>query len=540
MLLNEYNNTIKSSDCCGCTACAAVCDHNAIHMKQDREGFFYPVFDAKKCISCGKCISVCSFKKDKTRRKYIDEEIDESRKVFLGRLKDYETVKRSRSGGLFTALSDLIIQKNGYIYGVLMDNPYMAMHKGTRLVEERNNMRGSKYVQSWIDDHIFIQIRERLENETLILFTGTSCQIAGLKAFLKKDYDNLICMDIVCHGVVSQMLLESYVKMWEGIKNAKCKSIDFRNKEKYGWKAHYETLYMYDEDGKDYTIDSTIYSSMYYCHYALRPSCYSCPYKTQEHPGDITIADAWGVDKVVEKYNDDKGCSLILINSPKGRIWFDMIHDKLDVIEYRMTKDLFQTPLHKSFEVDWEKREKFWDIYYSSGIKRVSLLYGDAAGDLILDKKNTIRNYMNDLNYSSEINGRDRIIVFGAGKIAKEFIPIINKERYEIEEIWDNFTTETELYGIKIYRPYYDEEKKNIVVFSDKWNEIKNELYLLNYEENRVFYYREFLLENAMTFYATHGNLVDYTQKWIYDEMKKEFLRGIEYEENRNNDVSLC
>lgn len=271
--------------------------------------------------------------------------------------KDNDARMSSRSGGIFTALSDKFLNDGGVIYGCVLDEDFTAVHIRAESTEDRNRMRGSKYIQSEMRD-VFSTVKGDLESGREVLFTGTSCQVAGLKGYIGKDYEKLLCVDIVCHGVPSPMVWKDYLKWQEEKNGSKVKAVDFRNKRDFGWKAHVETLFF--ENGKQ--VNSRVFTTLFYGHSILRPCCYKCPYKDVIHPGDITIADYWGIDKAVPGFNDDKGISLVLINDDKGRDSFESIKDILEVHKTRL-EDSMQPPMQAPYQVP-EMRGQFWRDYY--------------------------------------------------------------------------------------------------------------------------------------------------------------------------------
>lgn len=274
--------------------------------------------------------------------------------------KNEEVRMNSRSGGIFTALSDYILEHDGIVYGCILNDDLKAVHIRATTKLERDKMRGSKYVQSDLGD-VFDKVKQDLISEKMVLFSGTSCQIAGLKSYLTKQYDNLFCLDIVCHGVPSFGFWNDYVKWQETKHSAHCYSADFRNKIKYGWADHVETLYMIKGNDK-FEVDSRIYRDLFYEHVILRPSCYKCPYKSTIHPADITIADFWGIDKAIPDFNDNRGVSLVLINNEKGKQLFDIIRNQI-VCEESRIQDCMQPPLEKSFD-EPSYRTTFWEEYF--------------------------------------------------------------------------------------------------------------------------------------------------------------------------------
>lgn len=289
--------------------------------------------------------------------------------VYAVKHKDEEIRANSRSGGIFTALSDYVLKLNGVIYGCVLNENFEAVHIRTESFEGRNLMRGSKYIQSSMLD-CFKQVKDDLNNSRQVLFSGTSCQVAGLKGFLGKSYDNLLCVDIVCHGVPSTLVWKSYLSWLEEKYNSKVKSVNFRNKTRFGWKAHTETITF--ENGQE--IDSDIFKTMFYGEYIVRPSCYKCPYKDITHPADITIADFWGIDNAVPGFSDNKGVSLVLVNNDKGKKVFETVKSDCTFKAADIKKSM-QPPLKAPFPKPSD-RDIFWKMFRNKSFESVVRKYG--------------------------------------------------------------------------------------------------------------------------------------------------------------------
>ena len=252
-------------------------------------------------------------------------------KVFAVKHKDESTRADSRSGGIFTALSDQVLSNGGVVYGCILTDDFNAVHIRADNAEERNRMRGSKYIQSKLGD-TFKNVKADLDARRSVLFSGTSCQVAGLKKYLGKEYDDLFCVDIVCHGVPSKKVWNAYLRWQEQKNHSKVAGVNFRNKRDFGWRDHVETLYF--ENGK--STSSRVFKDFFYGHTVLRPSCYECPYKSVMHPGDITIADYWGIEKAAPEFDDNKGVSLVLINNKTGDNAFEKVKElsiRLSMVE---------------------------------------------------------------------------------------------------------------------------------------------------------------------------------------------------------------
>lgn len=360
-----YKSVVENKNlCCGCTACYNICPTKAIKMEVDEEGFEYPIIDEDKCIHCQKCRIVCAFKNDlKLNEKNNEVE------CYAVKHKDNNVVSNSRSGGAFTAFSDVILKSNGSIYGSVLDDNLHVCHKKATDYTGRNKMRGSKYVQSKMDN-IFSEVLSDLYDEKKVLFSGTPCQVAGLQKYLSSfNYrGEIFYIDILCHGVPSPMILKKFIELIE--KKGKCKKIDFRNKLKYGWKDHVMTFIM--DNGREYNRRE--YVKMFYSHNIIRPSCFNCPYKSIYHPGDITIGDYYGIEKLVPRFNDNKGCSLVLVNTQKGKKLFNKSTYNVSV-EMTKLENSLQPVLKGNFELP-KSREIFWKDYKKMDFKKLVKKYG--------------------------------------------------------------------------------------------------------------------------------------------------------------------
>lgn len=276
----------------------------------------------------------------------------------------------SRSGGIFTALSDYVLEQGGIIYGCSLNEKFLAVHKRAQNKLERDSFRESKYIQSDLNG-IFQNVCEDLKASKYVLFSGTSCQTEGLKKYLqvlKCDISKLVLVDIVCHGVPSPKVWSDYLQYVNEMHPGKIEKVSFRNKQKYGWKDHVETVTI---DGSDY--DSRVFTKLFYDHNILRPSCYVCPYKNVNHTSDITIADCWGIDKNMPDFTDNKGVSLVMLNTDKGKQLFENVSQQIEKVPCDI-KDYLQPPLQYPFPEPSE-RKRFWKYYFSHSFKKVAYKY---------------------------------------------------------------------------------------------------------------------------------------------------------------------
>jgi coenzyme F420-reducing hydrogenase beta subunit len=364
-----------SASCCGCTACASICPHDAISMKPDVMGFLYPLVDESKCIGCGLCEKVCAF-----NEKYDTSLNLPQPDAYAARHKDMKEVETSRSGAAFIAISDYILDLGGIVYGVGYEDHFRVVHKRAVTKEERDEFKGSKYVQSDLTG-VFRQVRTDLKNGLTVLFSGTPCQTAGLNAFIgKKLRENLILLDIVCHGVPGPYMWRDYLHYLEKKEGKKITYVNFRDKQLYGWKAHRESFKFNGE------IDKITYKYAFYKHIMFRYSCGECKYTNLKRPSDITIADFWGWEKTDPNINsDDKGVSLVFCNTEKGRKLFEAIKGNINIIptelencmQHNLQRPSEIHPRRINFEKDYERKgfeyvmKKYDDFGWKYKIKRI-------------------------------------------------------------------------------------------------------------------------------------------------------------------------
>ena len=307
--------------CTGCSACVNSCPKSCITMQRDKEGFLYPSVNRELCIECGLCEKVCPV-------------LNVQEKRVLGSVAyscintEEEIRKQSSSGGVFTALASYIIKQGGVVFGAAFDEKFQVVHKCVEKIEDLDCLRGSKYVQSKIGD-TYQQAKKYLQENRLVLFTGTPCQIGGLLAYLKRDYENLYTQDLICHGAPSPMVWEKYIDYRTSTANgAKPRKIAFRAKNE-GWKR-FSVSFVFDNDTEYLqTLDKDLYMKAFLKNLSLRPSCYQCAFKGLERESDITLADFWGIQNVMPEMDDDKGTSLVITQSEKGEKLFKEISKNL-------------------------------------------------------------------------------------------------------------------------------------------------------------------------------------------------------------------
>lgn len=314
-------NLKEKKECCGCSACKNICPKKAIVMVQDEKGFSYPDIDKKLCINCGLCNKVCPIlqKRQKTERNI---------EIYAAMNRDSEIRIKSSSGGIFTLLAENIIKKNGIVFGVEFDKNFHTKHTYIDRIEDIGKYRGSKYIQSDIGES-YNKVKAFLEEGKYVLFTGTPCQIEGLQTFLMKKYDKLYTQDIICHGVPSVNVWDKYLLYRKSIdKLNNIEYIKFRDKKNSGWN-NYELSFKYDSKEVFISHNDDLFMKIFLSDIALRDSCYECKFKTKYRNSDILIADFWGIEEVFPEMNDEKGISLVIVNSKKGKELFEEIKEKL-------------------------------------------------------------------------------------------------------------------------------------------------------------------------------------------------------------------
>lgn len=361
-------NILDKKNCTGCFACQNICPVEAITMDSDYEGFFYPKINFSKCIKCGKCERICPIIKKKNQN-------NSDKKIFAYASKTInENIrKKSSSGGIFTEVALFILNNNGVVFGASFDENHNVVHIKIDKKEDLYKLQGSKYVQSHIGNTYKIA-KENLDFGKIVLFTGTPCQIAGLYSFLGKEYENLFTQDIVCHGVPSPYVWKKYIEYRESIIKSKVQSVNFRNK-KTGWRNY--SIIINFKNTKKYTkiFSNDLYGRSFLNNFCLRPSCYSCNFKNKIRESDFTLADFWGIEKIYSKIDDNKGVSLVLINSLKAYKLFQSIKENIEMINVNYDDALkFNQSIIKSAVLN-NKRDDFINCVREKGFKNASKKY---------------------------------------------------------------------------------------------------------------------------------------------------------------------
>lgn len=315
----DNENITKKEGCSGCEACANSCPQKAIKMEEDKEGFLCPNINKQKCTKCNICRNICPNNKS-YEYKYG--------KLFAYACKNISKNERlkSSSGGVFSLLAKNILKQGGCVFGAAYFD-YDVKHIKIDNEKDLNKLRGSKYVQSIIGD-CYNKAKRELEGEKKVLFSGTPCQIEGLKSFLGKDYENLYCISIICHGVPSKKVFQKHLREIEEKYHDKILNIIFRNKD-FGWK-NYQIEYIFKNKSIKKKIWEDPFMIGFLKNYYLRQSCYDCEYRLfKKSTADIILGDFWGIDIEDKEFDDNNGVSAVIVNSEKGREIFEKIKDNM-------------------------------------------------------------------------------------------------------------------------------------------------------------------------------------------------------------------
>lgn len=310
----------KVENCCGCSACFNACKKQAIIMESNDEGFLFPVIDKSKCINCGKCEKACPIQNH--------PKVNKNKKAYACYADSFNKRMKSCSGAVFTLLAEKMLEQNGVVYGAAFDDRLNVYHLKVDSVDDLKTIKGSKYVQSIIGI-TYSEIEDSLKIGKTVLFSGTPCQVSGLLSFLGKEYENLFCVDVICHGVPSPMVWAKYLD--ELSPNVRVVNMSFRNKTN-GIKNKTLDYYLADGSVISEKYEESAYIKGFIQDMYLRPSCYQCEFKGINRCSDITIGDFWGLQNFYPKFGDDYGVSAVIVHSSKGEKYFESIKNDMHLI----------------------------------------------------------------------------------------------------------------------------------------------------------------------------------------------------------------
>jgi len=319
---------LEHNRCTGCAACYTACSHNAISMQYDDEGFEYPVINQEACIDCGLCQTVCPVlqydKRQTLRTANNDAQIG-----YAARNKNYEQRLISSSGSIFPPIAEWILENGGLVVGTAYDEYFNAKHLIVESKDDLKNIQGSKYLQCKADNTTFKRIKEELKTGRFVLYSGMACQVEGLKSYLRKEYDNLYTIDLICMGIPSSIVWQKYLNAF--FKGEKILHVNFKEKSK-GWDSFSFYVKTDKRDFKEIGMENLYLQSMFRS-WNMRPSCFQCPFKKENRFSDYTLADCWGASKLVPEINDNKGLSSVIVHSNKGLELWEKLADRIDYRE---------------------------------------------------------------------------------------------------------------------------------------------------------------------------------------------------------------
>lgn len=330
---NIHSNHITPPDyCTGCALCSNICPKTAITMVWSEEGFLIPDVDTDLCIDCGLCIKKCP-----ALIELISGDNNLDKVVAYGGWNADAAIQRaSSSGGVFSALAEFVIQQSGCVFGVVWKNSTTAVFAKAESLEELAPMRGSKYTQA-IPGYVYREVKEELIKNRYVLFSGTACQVHALRCYLKKDYDKLLTLDIVCHGVPSHKILESYISDDQILKGKKIDNIYFREKD--GDWLRYKVKKRYTDGSSSSCPSATdVFMNLFLSDYVLNRACYNCPHAHFPRPGDLTLGDYWGVQHLHSDWPIPDGISSLIANTEKGNAILQKLSEETKI---SLTKEPF-------------------------------------------------------------------------------------------------------------------------------------------------------------------------------------------------------
>lgn len=357
----------QKEKCCGCGACSQVCPKNCIEMIQDEDGFTFPKVDSDLCVNCRLCERVCPIEEKPVREQALEEPL-----LYAVRSREEETIMKSASGGAFTEIVDVLREQDDYyVWGAAFDENLKLKHTCIKPRDSIEPLKKSKYIQSDMQE-AFAEIKEQLLNERKVLFSGTPCQVAALKKYLfNVNTEKLLCIDLLCHGVPSQASFDAYICEEEKNIGKKISNVQFRYKLRKKFKREWDSRNILLEtiDGKEYKRNrfSSRYLRAYYSFIMNRQSCYACVYSNPERVGDITLGDFWGIEKFSDTIKEEKGISLVQVNTLKGKECFRLISERLKYNEVdrekylHISKGAMVQPVTKgrNYKAFFDSRKKF-------------------------------------------------------------------------------------------------------------------------------------------------------------------------------------
>lgn len=353
--------------CYGCSACMNKCPRHCISMKETAEGFLYPVVQKELCAQCGLCEKVCPVLS-------LEKQEEEYRRAWGVTTKDHQVLLESSSGGLFTALSKKVLDEEGCVFGATFTQDFQRVnHIMIEKPEDLALLRGAKYFQSQMNE-TFLQVQKQLHRQRKVLFSGTPCQIAGLKSFLGYEDDHLFLIDVICHGVPSALLWQHYLLHMRKTAAGQIKSVNFRDKRE-GWKRYGMEIVTEKEKSLYLPFSENPYMTMFLKDICLRESCYQCKIKKSGVMSDLTIGDFWGVEKIAPDVENFSGVSLALIHTKKGMCLFDQVRKDMTALQVDYDQAINCNPAFKYSAHRPAERDAFYPDLRTLSWKKVEEKY---------------------------------------------------------------------------------------------------------------------------------------------------------------------
>ncbi len=317
------NQIVSKESCCGCGACMSACNHEAIYMQYDDEGFEYPEIRQNSCVDCGLCLQVCPVFNFNYERSKLYSSVQ---KGYIAKNNCYGQRIISSSGSIFPPLAEWVLEKGGIVIGTAFDEQFDTVHLIVDNKDDLVKLQGSKYLQCKVDKNTFKIIEKELQNDRIVLYSGLACQVEGLKSYLKKEFQNLYTIDLICMGIPSSVVWQKYLHAF--FPRESIVKVNFKEKS-IGWSKFCVKI---ETDKRNYIergMENLYLQSMFHT-YNMRRSCFCCPFKKAERRSDFTIADAWGVSKQATSLNDEKGLSSVIVHSPKGLVLWEKLGKRIE------------------------------------------------------------------------------------------------------------------------------------------------------------------------------------------------------------------
>lgn len=349
----------NAEKCTGCAACANICNCGAITMEANEKGFLFPVIHQNKCVNCQLCSKICP--QNNQRELYAEG------KIYAALARNDSLRASSSSGGIFSLIANKVLKRRGIVFGAALREDMSVAHIAVENQDELYRLQGSKYVQSVIGNS-YRKAKEELEAGRQVLFSGTPCQIAGLKGYLRKEYENLLSIDLLCHGTPSPLVLRKFIEYKEEMCGGKIAYMWFRAK-KPGWKQF--SMKVRYQDGTEQYDNSFL--NLFWSNKILCEGCYRCQYASTSRMGDITLGDFWGYKETKPEHieNDDLGISFVSVNTEKGKKIFRTIRSEIDYAPRNVEDALWGNPMLERPAIRSEDTDEFWKDIKVMGWERL-------------------------------------------------------------------------------------------------------------------------------------------------------------------------